>query len=538
MTTFLQRVQYGVRAFREAWMSADILTDENDFNSFDARKLRYALYWSYYENTAYANIHQWARLYKANYGMYKAVRGIYNPAYRLGEFWKTHLWGGSLNNEAGNGQESAIPIETDNENLRDAIAQVWAWSNWQLNKNVCALWGTVLGDVGIKVIDNVEKGKVYLQVVHPGTIKDITLDKLGNVKGYVIEEERLDPDNSNRTVVYREVATRDGENVCYQLFRNDALYSWGGDVAEWAEPYGFIPMVFIRHNNVGLTYGWSEYQACHAKFREVDDISSKLSDQIRKMVDAPWLFSGVNKPQRKATVTGSFPTEEDPQPVREEIPVFYGPSGSSATPPVSNLSISDTASYIKDLLGILEKDYPELNTDLLNVKGDISGRALRVNQRPSENKVRDRRVNYDDALIRAQQMAVAIGGYRHYDGFAGFDLDSYYAGDLNHAVADRPVYQEDKADELDYEQTFWTVAKVAKDNGIPLPVFLKKHGWSEEAIDEVVNSEEYKAKLLALKQLASLSDGLGEGSNGGDPEGEQVVETGIGTEPDANQNQE
>jgi len=33
-----------------------------------------------------------------------------------------------------------------------------------------------------------------------------------------------------------------------------------------------------------------------SKFREVDDIASKLDDQIRKMVDAPWLFIGMTKP--------------------------------------------------------------------------------------------------------------------------------------------------------------------------------------------------------------------------------------------------
>ncbi|KPL72269.1 hypothetical protein ADN00_15750 [Ornatilinea apprima] len=487
------------------------MAGEADFNSFEARKFRYDLYWSYYENTAYSKIHAWARIFKSNYGLYKAIRGIYNPAYRLGEFWKTHLWGGPLDPFARNDESTATPIQTQNEDLRGALAQVWRWSNWQTNKNICALWGTVLGDVAIKVIDDVQKRKVFFEIIHPGTIKSVDLDKMGNVKGYVIEQELKDPENLNRFVVYREVASRNGDEVVYELFKNDAPYAWGNEAHTWSEPYGFVPMVFIRHNNVGLNFGFSEYQGGHAKFREVDDVASKLSDQIRKMVDAPWLFSGVSKPTSKARTAYTEASDQNELPIREETPVFYGPVGSSAYPLVSNLNISDTAAYVKDLLEILEKDYPELNSDLLNVKGDISGRALRVNQRPTENKVRDRRVNYDDALVRAQMMAVAIGGFRHYDGFEGFDLESYDKGDLDHSIADRPVFQEDKADELELEQTFWNVAKSAKSNGMPLPLFLERHGWSDEDILKITNSEEYKARLEAFKQIAALSEGSEEG---------------------------
>jgi hypothetical protein len=118
----------------------------------------------------------------------------------------------------------------------------------------------------------------------------------------------------------------------------------------------------------------------------------------------------VSKPTPNAKATGGeIPSNNNPEPGREEIPTFYGPLGADAKPLVAPLSIVDTSAYIKDILANIEEDYPELNADMHNVEGDISGRALRINREPAENKVQQRRPNYDDALKRAQQMAVAIG---------------------------------------------------------------------------------------------------------------------------------
>jgi hypothetical protein len=217
----------GITAFKEAYLSAG-LTDEKDFVDFDARRLRYELYWAFYENTAYRNIHAWATSYRQQQALYRYVRGIYNPAYRLGEFWKAHLWGGRLDPEAGDGQDtpSAIPIMTENEQLRPAIAQVWKWSNWQINKQITALHGSILGDVILQVVDDVARQKVYLQTVHPGILKDVEVDNFGNIKGYEIEETREHP-LTGRAAVYRETAQREGQSVVYKTYLDGAPYAWG-----------------------------------------------------------------------------------------------------------------------------------------------------------------------------------------------------------------------------------------------------------------------------------------------------------------------
>lgn len=492
-----------IKAFREPGLVADI-ADGEAFADWGSRQTRYAVYWAFYENTAYRDIHTWARQYKVNYQLYRYIRNIYNPAYRIGEIWKGLLMGGILDPAAGDGEEirSALPIQTPHANLRPAIAQLWEDSNWQVRKDLYTLWGSVLGDVALQVVDDAERQKVYLDVVYPGIIKSVTMDNYGNVKGYVYEYEAIDPEDSSgkRKVTYREECSRSGDAVVYQTYRNNAPYAWNGEAAEWTEPYGFVPLVVIKHNDIGLDWGWSELHAARAKIHELDDVASKLTDYIRKSVDAPWLLAGVSPPPKSTpTTSGRTPTTDRPEPEREEIPMLYGPAGAQPHPLIAPLSIADVNTHIGSILEELERDYPELQVDRRTAAGEISGVALRIARKPVEKKARARRAIYDNGLVRAQQMALAIGGHWGYPGYEGFSLDSYGRGELDHHIADRPVYETDPEDEAQIELAEWSAANSAKNFGIPIPVYLKRKGWSQQDIAEVTNSPEYQARLAQMQ---------------------------------------
>lgn len=464
----------GYAAFRSAYLGTDQANLAN-FEDYAARKLRYSLLWAMNENNAYDKLNAWSQLYKTEYELYDFIRGVYNPTYRLGEFWKSHLWGGKLDQYAGDGKEikSALPIITDNKLLRPAIAQVWNWSNWQIKKDVYSLRGTILGDGIIKIQDTPNMQKVYMSIIHPSQLADVVLDDWGNVKGYVLEEEREDPRREDGgTVLYRELAYRDGENVIYETYLDNDLYAWDGDSAEWAVPYGFVPMVITKHNDVGLNFGWSEIHPDLSKFREVDDQASKLHDQIRKVISGGWLMAGMSEPEDSG----------DKEDRESENMIWTTNADATAQSLVNNVNIADVSANIKQLLEELERDYPELSPSLHNVSGDISGRALRINRAPVEAKVQQRRPNYDNGLVRAQQMAVAIGGMRKYPGFESFNLDSYKKGTLDHSIGDRPVFAKDPLDDTEYQSAFWTAATQAKSAGLPLEIYLEENGWTKEKI--------------------------------------------------------
>ena len=268
------------------------------------------------------------------------------------------------------------------------------------------------------------------------------------------------------------------------------MYAWDeGTGGQWSEPYGFVPLVQIQHNNIGLVWGESEIHAGRSKFQEADDQASKLSDYIRKVVASPMLLTGVYEDEDGAAlkVEYSEASSAAPEPLREEVPFLYGQIGADAKPLVVPLDIAQTAAYIKDLLGELERDYPELQMDIWNASGDVSGRALRAARARVIDKVQQRRPVYDDALRRAQQMAVAIGGWRGYAGYETFNLDSYARGLLDHQIGERPVFNPDPEDAATVDKLFWEGAELAVRSGASLEGYLRAKGWDDEQVKTIIS---------------------------------------------------
>lgn len=505
----MTRIIAGYKAFQKPQLVTDPLRLVDDkFGEWDARRLRYAIYWGFYENTAYDTVHTWAQSYKTTHGLYRYIRNIYNPSYRLGEFWKAHLWGGRLDPMAGSGQErpSALPIQTEHEEIRQAIALIWKWSNWQLNKGIVGQHGAVLGDVAIRVIEDAERGKVCLDLVHPGTIADIDTDAYGNVKGYQLQEERYDPRpgaSKTRPVTYAEEARRDGERVLYKTYLNGNPFPWNGVAAEWETNWGFVPMVLVQHNRVGMEWGWSEIHAGRSKFHEADDLASKLDDYIRKTVASPAMITKVEKPKTTPRASQTQHTgqtaSDNPQPGREETPILYAPEGAEYIPMIAPLDIEAAGNRIQSILSEIERDFPELQMDIWAGSGEQSGRALRTARQRTETKVQERRAGYDDALVRVLQMAIAIGGERGL--FPGFGLSSYAAGQLDFQIADRPVFAVDPLDQLEIDKLFWEVANSAIKAGVPLVVYLRREGWSDKEIAELQSNPEFRSRQ-EMMQLA------------------------------------
>lgn len=503
-----ERFVAALSAFKEPAVIAKLL-DDSGFVDFDNRRLRYAIYWAFYENTAYRPVvHKWSQGYRQRFGLYKHTRGIYNPAYRLGEFWKTHLFGGLLDADGQNVPTSAIPIKTDNENLREAILQLWLWSGWGQKKDQLTLWGSVLGDVFVEIVDDPEKKKVYAEITHPSLVKEVELDPYGNVKGYTKEYDRPDPERGYKDKAkYTELAIRVEEWVVYETLRNDQPYAWDGEEAYWAEPYGFIPMVFIKHNDVGLDWGWSEFHPVRGKVHEVDDLASKASDHVRKYVDPIWMFSGVKRKEASVTKQETTPTTDRPEPGREELPAIYAPLGAEAKALVADLDLAAALEHINNILEEVERDYPELQMDIWGKSGSDSGqsgKALRTARQRTESKGQTRRGTYDNAMVRIHQMGVAIGGFREYDGFDGFNLESFEEGDLDHSIGERPFFAADPLDELEIEKAFWAAANEAESAGMPLELWLKRQGWDDKEIAEIAASPQRQAKMQALSNLALL----------------------------------
>jgi len=490
---FWSRMAYATKAFREAYVTANAPVE--DFDEYQARQVRYDLLFAWYENTVYRNIHTWSNTYKTVYGLYKSIRNIYNPTFRLVEFWKTMIFGGLLDEHAG--ETGAIPIITDSEKLREAIATLWKASNLKLTKDLIALYGVSMGDVGIKVVDDPAHEDVYLEVVHPSRIASLECDTRGHVKGYRLEDVRLD--DKKRKVKFAELVTR-GENdeVRFQTFLDGKPFAWNGISSDWTVDYGFVPFTFIKHSDIGRQFGWAEIQAGRSKIQELDDIASKLHDYIRKAIDPIWLFN-FKKPTAgtlKIKNESGDSTDNQPEPGREETSAMYvGDTNAKGQPLVTDLiNVEHVASEIQRIIGELERDFPELQMDIWTVGGYTTGKALRTARQRVERKVIQRRPSYDSAMMELNGMGVAIGGFRGYKGYEGFGLESYAAGDLEHSIpATRPIFQTDVLEGVEIKQIFWNIISMAKTQKIPVATVLADLGWSPsriKAFEEALAKEE------------------------------------------------
>jgi len=285
--------------------------------------------------------------------------------------------------------------------------------------------------------------------------------------------------------------------VVYETFLNGKPYAWpenidrtGTPQAVWSEPYGFIPLVVIQHNDVGLDWGWSELHPIRAKTQEVDDLASMLSDQVRKSVNPLWLMKGMR--ETTLDLVGADASTDRPAPGREETKAIWIPNPGNkdvdAKALVADLDLESVLQHIDTILKEIERDVLELSQDIHTASGDASGRALRVARQPVVAKVIQRRANYDAAMVAAQQMAIAIGGWRGH--YAGFGLDSYARGDLEHSIADRSVFEEDALDKIEIDSGFWKAAEQAGKAGVSLEAYLREAGWDEERINSLTLTEE------------------------------------------------
>lgn len=528
---------------------ADANPDPNKNRNVDAwgrwenRRLRYAINWACYQNNLYRDIHSFASKYKADYGLDRNTRGIYNPAARLAGFWSAHLWGGPLDMEAGDGSmvATALPIqlpkkkgdgeaepgEPDTDPLRLAIGRLWSDSQWQVKKDTVTLWGPIFGDPGIKVVDDPEAGTVTLEPVHPGTLRWLERDNQGNTLSYVIEEMRTDPtkpspvrnpNNPDPTnlVKYTETAELDGDTVVYRTFKDGYAYGWGGGPSEWTLPYGFIPLFMANHIPGPGGWGMGEFDTGRPKFDGVNDLASKTHDQVRIIVSGAWMISGAKPPgngaaRPEATATpGPFedPTQRKSAPSRDEMKVFYAPAEAKATPLIFPLDLGAITAEIEQAMEDIESDYPELLFDKLRTKGEFpSGEAIRMARQSSSTRVNQRRPSYDHMLCKAQMGAIAIGGWRsrqdggeRYEEYAGYDLGSYFDGSLRHSIKDRPVFAVEPLDLIAEDKAEAEAVKAWVDAGVSKKTALKRAGWSEEDIEEELANEQENADAESQRQ--------------------------------------
>lgn len=430
----------GFNAGLTAWRSGGFpLYDNTYWDDYATRLNRYRSLEYYYSNQQYNEVNAAVRELKKQGKLYINTRSIYNPVTRLVNLYADKIYPATLNLETL--ASGAIPIDGSPEQI-EAIKQLFKWSNWNAKKQVYVRKGETLGDVFLRVVDDVNSRRVIIEVLVPQKVKYLRTDAAGNIKEiWITYIERKDDkpslDNTigttnNETYTVTEVIT--GEAV--------TIYHDGKRVDGWDNPFGFVPVVQTKVVDENKQFGSVRWNISRSKVDESNSLASVLNDAARKSLTP--ILAAIGATLSADTLKASVAAMDEVLLVN--IPNVQGDLKSV---PI-NVDISSTLNSLQAQLEEIEKDNPELFLyKLTDMTVSPSGVAMRQFFDLAVNRIEGAQGTYDDPLRRVIQMAMTIGGVQKYKNFESFNLQSYEQGDLEFQIKPRPVIY----DELTKEQS-------------------------------------------------------------------------------------
>lgn len=416
--------------------------------------------WQMYSNTAYRNVAQWSGYLWKN-GLYASTRPIFNPTYRVVQFYASSVYPGRLTTDPEKdlkpGSNNAIPIERPAKpELLPALDQLWEWSNWQKGKALLPRYGAMTGGVLAEIFDNVERRTVSIASVWPGHTQNIILDSAGNVKGYDIAYEMAD-EISGAPFAYRKKV--DGRVIRH--YKNNQPWDREGIPAVQSNPYGFAPAVWVPHIDVGGPIGLSAVHSSMTKIQELASIYSHIADHGHKLISSPMVLTGASgfsgrDQSGRATRRNELgaPAPATSAALRTQVPFLFAPAGAGLLHLTGNLSIPDGLALADDLKQDIYDDLIELTSYKdLRAMSSVTGPAAARLMGDVSGRLMDAQAQYDLQSKKLFQMAVAIAGWRAKEGYWGlvsslteqqkkflpFDLESWRKGDLDFRIGDRPL---------------------------------------------------------------------------------------------------
>ncbi len=558
MPSFMDRLYGAYLGFREPAMFANPTGGgargihgggfAGGWGDFRSRQLRYEVLWAFYEQNAYRDVQGWPQQLRATYGLYEGVRDLFGIAHQLGEFWAAHLQGGHLDLEAGDGQSapSALPIVMAKENpaVREGLGELLKRSNWAIQKDVAARFGVTTGDVFLEIRADNESETVRLGVVPAGRVKWADLTTEGDVAACELEYLRPDPRhkasdesiNGPRTpyVRYNEIVTPDpsGKGYRWSTYLDGIAFTWPGNPGPtWTVgDLPFCPLVKVQHINIGLGWGQAEAMAALSGMREIADLSSCLTDWARKACNAPHLMTGMANPasdpaavaraaaqpataaQLRSGIGGEFAgagfgglnQSRAEAPSRSANNYLYVQDvDAKAHPLVLPVPVEGLGHQIDRLKAKNDSDYPELSFERIRASGQASAEAIREARKPAEAKIHARRVEYDNASVRAFRMALTLGGLRGYRHYEPFNAGSYDDGKLDFRIGDRPAFAPDPMEKIAERMARYQAMQSATAAGLPLDLAMEEAGYSKQDIARAVQAKaDAQQHALAMASTA------------------------------------
>jgi hypothetical protein len=547
------------RAFLRTWGNPETT---NRARPLDVRTYRYQRLYELYDGTAFNIADHWTQ-YKAAFNLYRYIRQIWDHVHELVEFYAMHIWSGSLASDGKHlpdGIANAVPLAEDvDDDLAAAIAQLWSWWNFQENMILIPRYVAMLGELLVELHDDPERGKIEIELIWPGYVSDIRLDKVGNVIYYCIEYSYFDRDDGQYHTYKREVDKRsfrtfrdgdpynfdaspvpdgtdpDGEpyGLGYGAYSTPYVTEDDEDGYEVENPYGFVPAVWFRHYKTIGVRGEPALWSTQAALDELNGLLSHMMDKTHVNLEAPILISGniaVNRLQKAFTnmygaVKRTFTADADDD-GDEDLNVLQGPQGTTFATLEIDISKADVA--LQRIERTIERKCPEVTFySQLRQMTQLTGPSANSLLGDVSRKVRIVASGHDRELVKLQQMGVSIGGMRYQEGlggwaepteaqekFSGYDLESFEKGELNHDIMPRdlvPPTAKDKLDVLAMKKNVmpWLPAdQIAHEAGYNREDALKWEAeWEKKQEEKAQQAMEQQQQQIQLRKPVGAPPG-------------------------------
>jgi hypothetical protein len=417
----------------------------------------------------------------------EALKPLRNPTYRVVEFHAGHLWPGAL--------PGALPIETDNPDIIEPIQQVWKWSNWSSAKQVAARHLALYGDMFIKVSETADRGRVFLQLIEPEHVTDFDADERG-VLTYVRFDMPMKRRADDGTVIaYLHTEEWSLAEDAYRVWESLTLsstYSFP-DTAELGTPkteitissmgIDFVPVVHAKFADIGEDRGYAAIGPALDKIDEANRQATRLAQLLFRNNNVVWALransvdaTGRPLPPPQLSDTAGT-TDDDGTVTLGDDRVLKLPGMSQLDSLVPNINYEAALHVLQDHMVELEQDLPELiYYRVADMGANASGRAVRMLLAPAISRTLEARGNAENALGRADQMALTMGQN------AGlWDVGSYAAGDFEHCFEERDVLPNDELERAQAQQADGSALAQMVSAGVPLEMAVQEvFGWSAE----------------------------------------------------------
>lgn len=468
------------------WSRESFQTDSTYWDDDISRQVRYYLYERYYANDIFTTLNQFKETYKKQNNYYKYIRSIYNPVYRIVEGFVAATYGSPIDIE--NLDVGALAVITDDLRLRDDISNLLQVSQFNRHKSLYGRFAAKYGDSFLKVVDDVDKGTVTIEVVDPRLVE--TVIRMGDDIVYArITYDDLDME-TGRYTTYTEEYTLDTIRIYNDVTPFGIGEVTGKLIDEYPNLYGFIPIEHARFKDNGSHYGVNSFFALQSKIDEINDTASLLNDNIRNTVQQLYHAKGVNK--------GGLSSNNN-EPTRDDIKIIYTRADAQIIPITNSLNIEGVLSNIDRMQEEIDRDTPVLSLHKLRDMSVVTAPAARAMYTDAVNQILEVQSNLDTPLERIIVKALAISTFR------GITSGYTYTTDYNFTLKPREVIPS-KLSALEMVQSLMNLdmshpnAKLA----------MEKIGIPEERINEALalaqsrQLEELENELVR-SQLASLN---------------------------------